>query len=305
MNYINLYAKFLKKFLKPQRPVRAIFDCSNGTTGIILKELFLKPKIILINDKPDGNFPAHGPNPMIGKAFAELGTAVRKYKADLGVVFDADGDRAFFVDDRGRLVDPDVIAVLISKNFKGPVILDVRGGYLARELIGTGKRKIFDSRVGHTFMKKMMRKRKAAFGGEFSGHYYFNFGGGFYADSGIFAAIQFINQTGKLKAEGLTLSQWIESLPKYHRSGEINFEIKDKERILKKLEDRYKKQAKKISHLDGLKMEFSARGGPAAGGWWFNLRPSNTENLIRLNLEAKDFKTLNSKLQEIKKLLTE
>lgn len=294
MNYCNLYVNFLKKFLKLKRKLRVVFDCSNGTTGKVLKELFRdpsirsgRPSVFFINEEPDGRFPAHGPNPMAEGALRDLRSAVLKHKADLGVIFDADGDRVFFVDDCGREIHPDIVAALISKNYKGPVILDVRAGYLARELIGA--KRVVDSRVGHYFIKKLMHQKKIGFAAEISGHYYFK--DFFYADSGIFAAIMFINEVSRISK----LSSWIDKLPKYYQSGEINFVVKDKEVAMKKIEERFKKSARKISHLDGLRMEFEA--------WWFNLRPSNTEDLLRLNLEAKEKNVFEQQLRDLKNLL--
>src|SRR3989344_3207106 len=183
MDYIKIYVQFLKKFLKPKRKLTVVFDCSNGSTGEILARFIKTYKLTnfkLINQRPDGRFPAHGPDPMKPGAMDDLCQTVRKYKADLGVIFDADGDRVFFVDDRGRPVHSDVVAGLLSKNFNGQAILDVRAGYLAREFIvaglprpGGGKKKIVNSRVGHYFIKKLMREKKIPFAAEVSGHYYF------------------------------------------------------------------------------------------------------------------------------------
>jgi phosphomannomutase len=150
-------------------------------------------------------------------------------------------------------------------------------------------------------MKKLMKEKKADFGGEISGHYYFalrSLGeGGLYMDSGILAAIQMINQVSSIKYRGEKLSDWIDGLPKYYRSGEINFPVEDKEAILKKIGLLYKnKKGAKISFLDGLKVDFSE--------WWFSVRPSNTEDLIRLNLEAKNKEIFEKELANLKKLLS-
>src|SRR3989344_692112 len=297
MDYLDLYVKFLKKFLKPRALTRVVFDCSNGTTGIILKKLFQKSKLrsILINDSPNGHFPAHGPNPMVPGALRDLQKAVKKYKADLGVIFDADGDRVFFVDDRGREASSDAIVGLLGMAARGNVILDVRCGYLARELLVKVGRKVLDSRVGSYFFKKLMREKKVEFAGEFSAHYYFK--EFFYADAGIFAAIQMINQVSALKEKNQSLSGWIDALPVYYRSGELNFKVKDKAVVMKRIENFYKKSASRISYLDGVQMEFTNPD------YWFNVRPSNTENLLRLNLEAKDKKIFTQHLAEIQKLV--
>src|SRR3989338_249522 len=305
MGYLDLYAKFLKKFFKPKALIRVVFDCSNGTTGIILKRLFLKSKLrsILINYNPDGSFPAHGPNPMVPGALRDLQLAVKKYKADLGVIFDADGDRGFFVDERGREIPSDIVAGLLGAAVKEDVILDLRCGYLARELLVKAGKKIIDSRVGAYFIKKLMREKKVEIAVELSAHYYFK--DFFFADAGIFAAIQMINQVSLLKIRGRSLAKWIDSLPTYFRSGELNFKVVNKSEAMKRIENFYKKSASKIFYLDGVKMEFSdaAHAEALAKAWWFNIRPSNTENLLRLNLEAKDRKVFQSKLDEIKKLI--
>lgn len=331
MNYANLYVNFLKRYLQPKRAMRVVFDCSNGTTGLVIKKLFnieisdvrpakagfadaknhqflghrMSVEAILINDKPDGNFPAHGPDPTKRNAFSDLRLAVRRYGADLGVIFDADGDRVFFVDNETRPVNADVAAVLIGDCFRGPVVLTELSGYLAQEVIGA-KKKIFYSRVGHYFIKKLMRRREADFGAEASGHYYFAFDekflggskrkrGKVYFDSGIVAALRMINAVSKMDS---SLSKWIDGLPKYFRSGEINFSTaKNVAELLEKIEKIYRKSAAKVSRLDGLKMEFNPAKRGAA--WWFNLRPSGTEPLVRLNLEAKDRGTLLAKTREL------
>ena len=283
MDYLNSYADFLKKFYSP-RGKKIIFDCSNGTVGPIFKKLGVK---FLVNDRPDGNFPAHGPDPMKPEALQDISEAVKENKADLGVIFDADGDRVFFMDDLRRGVDPDIVAVLIGKNFKGPVILDVRSGYLPRELLKNVK----DCRVGHFFIKKMMAKIKAGFAAESSGHYYFPLGGGAYFDSGILAALHLINSLPP------KLSEFIYGLHHYFKTGELNFKIKDKTGIMKSIEKRFQKEAAKTSKIDGIKMEFKSPD------WWFSVRPSNTEDLLRLNLEAKDEEIFEEKTKELRKFL--
>lgn len=302
MDYINIYADFLKNFLKPQRKLKVVFDCSNGTAGIILKNLKTKKlKAILINQIPDGNFPAHGPNPLKFGALKQLQNEVKKQKADLGMIFDADADRVFFVDNLGRFVNPDIIARLLIWHLKPrKVIIDIRTGWLVRKPTTnnlrptTNNQQLIISRVGHYFIKKLMREIKANFAAEYSGHYYFK--KFFYADSGILAAIEAINAVSKLPYK---LSDFIDLLPQYHRSDELNFKVKNPQECLKKIEQALKaknyKLKAKISYLDGLTMEFEE--------WWFNLRPSNTEPLIRLNIEAKSKKLLNQKIKELRNFL--
>ncbi|MEK9170610.1 MAG: hypothetical protein AAB674_03110 [Patescibacteria group bacterium] len=302
MDYINLYADFLKKFLKPKRKLKVVFDSSNGTTGIILKELFRKSNVkgqmsnvsaIFINCRPDGNFPAHGPNPLAEGATAQLEKEVKKQKADLGIIFDGDGDRVFFIDNRGRWVDAHEAGYILMQNFKPPYVASALSSWrLKKSKVQSPKSKVYISRVGHYFFKQMMRKKNASFGAEHSGHYYFR--DFFYCDAGIFAAISIINFVSGLKTD---LASWLDKLPKYYRSGEINFEIKNKNAVLNKIEKIYKNQGAKISKLDGLTMEFS--------DYWFNLRPSNTEDLLRLNMESVSQEILDKKLEEIKGLILE
>lgn len=292
MNYLDLYANFLNKNLKPKDSVKAVFDCSNGSAGPIVKRLENNNlETAIINGKADGNFPAHGPNPMLDGAMEQLGDKVRALKADIGVAFDADADRAFFTDNTGAVIHPDAVLALLSKNFKGPVVLDPRCGYLVREILTQEKKEIINSRVGHYFIKKIIKEKKASFGGELSGHYYFKVRGAIF-DSGILTAIYLINQVSKIKKAGSSLSDWLISLPKYYSSGEVNFEIANKNEVIRKMEDLYGNEAKSTSKLDGLKMEFN--------DWWFILRASQTENLLRLVMEAKNELVFNDKLKELR-----
>ena len=292
--YLNFYTRFLGNFFKIQKPLKVVFDCSNGTTGLVLKELLRimghKLRAELINAKPDGNFPAHGPNPLLKGVIEQLEKEVKKHKADLGVIFDADGDRVFFVDDQGRSIGADEIGYILMKELEpARFVVSIVSGWLLKKQKGAAL-----SRVGHYFFKKMMRGQKIPLGLEHSGHYYFK--DFFYCESGILAAIKVINFISRLN---IKLSSYLDSLPKYYRSGEINFKVKDKEGIIKIVEKKYKNQTSKILKLDGLTMEFNS----PAGGWWFSLRPSNTENLLRLNLEATNKKTLQKVLRDLKKLI--
>jgi phosphomannomutase len=304
VDYIQIYSNFLKKFLKPEQSLKVIFDCSNGTTGKVLSELFrnfqfpisnFQPRIIFINKKPDGNFPGHGPNPLAAGAMSQLQKAVLKHRADLGVIFDVDGDRVFFVDDRGRQIHADETGYLLLQELKPKsYVISVISGRLLRKNVSSSRFQV--SRVGHYFFKKLMREKKIPLGLEHSGHYYFGFPKeNFYFDSGILAAIHVINFVSKLNQP---LSAYLDKLPKYYRSGEINFKVKSeklKVKSLERVEQYYKNQRAKISKLDGLTAEFP--------DFWINLRPSNTENLLRLNLEAKNKNILNKEIANLKRLV--
>ncbi len=293
MNYIRLYADFLKKNLHPSRPISLVCDCSNGTAGLVLKELFAgipHLTVQMLHDRPDGNFPAHGPNPLAEGAQEELRRTVIRVHADAGVIFDADGDRVFFVDEKGNSLEPAAAILFLANCFRGDVLLPVNIGPFVRSQLLQQGRAAVDVRVGHHFVKQAMRAGGMEFAAEQSGHYYFkNF---FYFDSGIFAAIQFANAVSALP---MPLSEWIRQLPPHWISGEVNFEVADKEKKLKQLHLAYASQASRIQELDGLSMEFP--------DWWFNVRASNTENLIRLNMEATREQVFKDRFSELRRLI--
>lgn len=295
MDYLRPYIDFLMSKLKLPTATSVVFDCSNGTTGMVVEKLKAENlKLKVINDNPDGNFPAHGPNPLSEGALRDLQLEVVNSGADLGVIFDADGDRAFFTDDRGREVPADAVLFLLADNFPGPAVANILAGYLAKHLFEKAGKKLIETKVGHYFLKKVMKEEGASFGGEFSGHYYFPLGATNF-DSGILSAVYMANEVSKMKADGRKLSDWLDELPVFHRSGELNFEVTDKEGAMGLIEKNYSKIAERSSRLDGLKMEFP--------DWWFVVRPSNTENLLRLVVEAKDKKVLDERLAELKKLI--
>ncbi|MDD5430695.1 MAG: hypothetical protein PHP03_00495 [Candidatus Pacebacteria bacterium] len=279
MKYADLYISFLKKFLKLKRPVKIVFDCSNGTTGLVLKKIF--PRAIIINSKPNGNFPAHGPDPMASGALNQLRKEVLRRHADLGIIFDSDGDRVFFMDDRGQAIDAEDSGFVLAKNYKQPFIISADCGWRMRQ------HKIIVSKVGRYFVKKKMVEKKADFGTERSGHYYFK--DFYHSDSGIFAAIRMINFISGLNGK---ISGYLSALPEIYRFSK-NFKVSDKERIMHKVERFYRKE--KAVKIDGLSVEMK--------GFRFCLRPSNTENLIRLNAEAVNKEILDKELKILKKFI--
>ena len=178
MNYFKVYGNFLKDFSKLQKPIKVVFDCSNGSAGRILKNFLPHPnlKTILINDLPDGHFPAHDPNPLARGAVKQLSATVIKEKADLGVIFDEDGDRVIFIDNLGRLFPSYLAARILFLETGGPVVFD---SLISQSLKISGF--LYEnaniSKVGSIFMKKKIFDKKARFGAEYSGHYYFNIRG--------------------------------------------------------------------------------------------------------------------------------
>ncbi len=241
----------------------------------ILDELPIKVKQLYF--KLDGTFPNHEPNPLKAENMRDLQEAVKKYGADVGIAMDGDGDRCAFVDERGEIVPCDLVTALIAKGILaaqkgGVVVFDVRSSWAVEEEIRKAGGIPCKERVGHAFIKDTMRKRNAVFGGELSGHYYFR--DNYYADSGVIAMVHVLSI---LSRERRPMSELLKPLKRYHATGEINFEVEDKEAKLKEIEDAFKDG--KIIRIDGITVEYD--------DWWFNVRLSNTEPLLRLNLEAK------------------
>lgn len=304
MNYLEIYAGFLKKFLKPGKKVKAVFDCSNGSVGPVLKKVFNgHPSLTAyyLNSSPDGNFPGHGPNPLKQNAFRALQLAVLKKKADLGAIFDADGDRVFFVDNKGRAIDSDIVVyfLILKAGFGPPYLVDIAEGKGPLVWIAPNI-KILETKTGHYFIKKLMREKRIEFGAEHSGHYYFK--DFFYCDSGVLAAIRFVNAASSLPYK---LSDFVDFLPQHFTSREINFKVSDPARTVKRVKKyilrRYRNSLKRVREAElirenALNAEFA--------DWWLSLRPSNTEALIRLNIEALQKKLLLEKIAEFRKIIS-
>lgn len=290
--FIDAYVGFLRSFLREDAAMTdVVFDCSNGATGLVIERLF--PDSIILNGRPDGNFPNHAPDPLHKGSMDALQAKVVSNHADIGIIFDADGDRMFVVDDKGRIVDPDAIAYLLLWHLRPHrFVSDVRAGWLVRQHPFAIKR--IESRVGHYFIKQVMRKWDAEFGHEGSGHYYFsNF---FYCDAGIMAAIEVLNALAKLPYR---LSEFVDLLPATHKSPEINIAVPlaAHDAVLNRIEKQYARSYTRRSTLDGLTLTF------ADPDWWFNVRFSNTEPLARLHLEARDKEVYEVHLGQLTELL--
>ena len=286
--FINEYGSFLRDHLSDAaRNVDAVFDCSNGAAGPVIERLF--PDSIILNGRPDGNFPNHAPDPLRAGSMIALQKKVVSDHADVGIIFDADGDRMFVVDDQGRIVDPDAIAYLLLWSLRPKrFISEVKAGWsIKRQPFGA---KRIESKTGHYFFKQAMRKWDAEFGHEESGHYYFkNF---FYCDSGIMAAIEVLHAIAKLPYR---LSEFVDLLPITYKSVELNFPVPFTMHaaLLTRVERTYVNNSTRISRLDGITMEFKDPD------WWFNLRFSNTEPLARLRVEARDKKVYAEQLKRL------
>jgi len=285
------YKNHVLKFLSSKtRKLKIAVDASNGMAGKMVPEIFsgLPIEIIEINFKHDGKF-RHEPNPLVEKNLSQVKSSVKKNKCDFGICFDGDADRLMMVDEKGETIGCDLMTALMVPYFmekypKSTAVYDLRSSrVVAEEVIkygGTPRRE----RVGHSFMKKALRDSHAVFGGELSGHFYYR--DNFYADS---AAITLVHVINIVSAADAPISELIKPLRRYHSSGEINFEVDDKQAKMDELAKRYGDG--QIDHLDGVTVGYKE--------WWFNCRPSNTEPLLRLNIEAKTKELLEEKLAEM------
>jgi phosphomannomutase len=261
------------------KPLKVVVDGGNGMAGPMVGPLLERLGLDLVTTywKPDGNFPDHEPNPLLEENRRFIVEKVRETGADLGIAWDGDADRCFFFDDAGGFVDGDFLTAilaehLLAKDHGASILYDVRASRAVPDTIARAGGTAHANRVGHAFFKTRMRDEGAAFGGEVSGHYYFH---GFYnADSGTIPALLVLE---KLSVEGKTMSELLAPYRShYFISGEINSEVADGEAKMAELERRYADA--RISHLDGVSVDYD--------DWHFNVRPSNTEPLLRLCLES-------------------
>ncbi len=275
------YARHCLSFIDVARlkPLSVVLDTGNGM-GAIGAEAVLGPlplKQTRMYFDIDGSFPNHPADPLIEENRREIMQRVVTEKADLGIAWDGDADRCFFIDDTGQFVPGDFVTALLGEAFchKQPgskIVYDVRGSRAVPDRIAAAGGKALMHRVGHAFIKRRMRDENAVFGGEVSGHFYFR--ENWFADNGMIPALLMLELLGR---EGRPLSALLAPLrERYHLSGEINSEVADVEAALGRLERRF--EDARISKLDGLSIDYD--------DWHFNVRPSNTEPLLRLNLEA-------------------
>jgi phosphomannomutase len=293
---IDAYAEYLAKLFQPKRPLKIVVDGGNGIIGTLFQHLLPKLgnkiTIIPMNFDPDGRFPVHEANPLKAENLKDLCARVKAEKADFGAGFDGDGDRCALVDENGGIVTCDLTTALLAKYYlqKEPgatIAYDLRSSKVVPEFIASLGGKAVETRVGHSFIKATMKEHHAAFAGELSGHYYFR---DFYgADSGLYAFLLLAN----IISEASTLSSLIKPLEKYFHTGEINFKVADSDAVMERLR---KIPGAQVAELDGVTVRFK--------DWWCNLRASNTEPVVRLNLEADNAALRDSKLAEVKKLIT-
>jgi len=288
------YTAHVQKAADLTRPMNIVADYANAMGIWEAKALAGLPLTISpMFDEPDGTFPNHEANPLDTDTLDALCAEVRKGGYDFGVAFDGDADRAGFVDERGEIVPMDMSTALIAQDMlaqnPGAVIFyDLRSSWAVKEVIEEAGGIPMMSRVGHAFIKAQMREHDAVFAGELSGHYYFK--ANFYAESSAMAVVALANIISR---SGKPLSELIRPIQRYVASGEINSKLasrNDADRVIDILKDRYGKIGR-VFELDGVSVEFD--------DWWFNVRCSNTEPLIRLNTEAKTTEAMEAHRDEL------
>ena len=297
---LNDFVKHVLKFInvKNMKPFKVAVDTGNGMGGVFMPavEDHLPWKVTRIFYELDGSFPNHIPSPIEAKNMLDTVKAVKRVGADVGMAFDGDGDRVFLVDETGRIVSGTIMTALITENLlrkhpKQTILYNAIVGRVVPEIIKKRGGKPVRVRVGHTLIKEAMRKHNGLFCGEHSGHYFFR--DFFYADSAIIAALLVLEL---MSVKNQKLSDLVRQYDKYPSSGEINFMVKDKLGVMRRLETTYKNKARSTDWLDGISVWFT--------DWWFNVRPSNTEPLLRLNIEADNHKILAEHTTEIVSFLS-
>ncbi len=279
------------------RPLKIAVDAGNGMAGMIAPRVFqrLPAQLVPLFFELDGTFPNHPASPIEPENTEELRRVVVEQRCDLGVAFDGDADRMFIVSEKGELLGGDMVTALVSesllrKHAGATILYNLICSRSVPEVIERDGGRPIRTRVGHSFIKAQMRENDAIFGGEHSGHFYFR--DNWYADSGLIAfliVLEMVSESGK------TVSELLKPIDTRFRSGEVNSEVTDQKGKMAQIEERYRSQGAEIDSLDGITLSFPT--------WWANIRPSNTEPLLRLNVEADSRAELEQKRDELLALI--
>jgi len=292
---LKAYAEHVLTMIDPTsiKPMKIAIDAGNGMAGALVPTVFenLPCEIVPLYFELDGTFPNHEANPIEPENVRDLQHAVVEQGCDLGVAFDGDADRMFLIDERGAFIGGDMttamVAIQLLRKFPdSAVVYNLICSRTVPEMIEEHGGRPIRSRVGHSFIKATMRDEDAIFGGEHSGHFYFR--DNWYADSGLIALLTVLQL---ISDEDQSLSAILEPIDSRFRSGEINSEVQDVEGTVARVEEHFERQGAELDHLDGLTVEFD--------DWWFNLRSSNTQPLLRLNVEADGKALLDKRTAEV------
>jgi len=292
---LDEYVQHALGMIDPSRikPLKVAVDAGNGMAGELIPRVArsLPCEIVPLYFELDGTFPNHEANPIEPENIRDLQRTVLERGCDLGVAFDGDADRMFVVDEMGAFISGDITTAMVSiqmlKQYPdSAIVYNLICSRTVPETIEANGGRAIRSRVGHSFIKAIMRKEDAIFGGEHSGHFYFR--ENWYADSGLIALLTVLEL---MSDDGQPLSEILRPIDTRFRSGEVNSEVSDAAAIIERIEERYSNARATIDHLDGLTVGFD--------DWWFNLRGSNTQPLLRLNVEAEEELLLKRKSAEV------
>jgi phosphomannomutase len=281
------------------KPFNVVLDAGNGIAGMVAPKLFarLPCRVTPLCFEVDGTFPNHEANPLIEENRRDIVERVKRDKADIGIAWDGDADRCFFIDGTGEFIAGDFITALLAEAFLirhpgAKVVYDVRASYAVKDMVAKYGGTALMNRVGHAFFKRRMREEGAIFGGEVTGHYYFR--DNFYADNGFIPALLILELMSR---KGQTLRDLLEPLrEKYFISGEINTRVSGMQTVQQKIDQLAAHYSDgRVYSLDGISAEFP--------DWHFNVRPSNTEPMLRLNLEATSQELMELKRDEVLRLI--
>lgn len=287
VDLLENYADHVASFGSIDKPIKVAIDVANGMAGNALSSVLKRlPNIeasIMLEDM-DGNFPVHEANPLIEENLDGLRELVHSSDARIGIAFDGDADRCCFVDEKGATISADLMTGLLAPGFiqaaGTPIVYDLRSSWAVKEEITKAGGHAIRDRVGHSFIKATMRENGAVFGGELSGHFYFK--DNHTCDSGMIAMVTTLNFLCLPENQDKPVSELLSGLRRYHATGEVNFRVDDKDAAIASLKEKY--SAGRQDELDGITVEFGDLSD--TDWWWFNVRCSNTEPLLRLNLEA-------------------
>jgi phosphomannomutase len=294
------YLQFLYQYKPKNNLLHIGIDCSNGMASLLIKKL-LGEDPHYINDKADGTFPGHEPNPLEPINQLQIKQLVKNEKCDVGLIFDGDADRVMFIDEKGNFVSPDLIIALLGHYFfeekgqKGKVLQDIRSSRAIAEYLSQFGAEVETWRVGRAYGALKLRQMDGLFGGELAGHYYFR--DFYYSDSGLMAALIVLQLLNNFKEKGLTMSQLIGRISSYHNSGEINFKLNNKQAAMDAVKDHFTAQEKPLSFMDfdGYRLDYV--------DYWLNIRPSNTEPYLRFLVEAKSKQKLDEMVTQVKEIV--
>lgn len=297
-DYNKVYLDFLSQYKTALGSMKVCIDISNGMAGLFARQLFGNEPVY-INESIDGSFPGHEPNPLEPENIVMLQDAVKKHKADLGIIFDGDADRVMFVDENGKFISPDLMIALLGHYFidrgrTGTVVQDIRTSKSVGNYLTPMGFEVETWKVGRAFASRKLKEIDGLFGGELAGHYYFK--DFYFSDSGLLAGLILMGVLKKMHDKGITVSQAIAQVSKYVSSGEINFKIEKKAEAMEAVKNYFYNKSKPLyfADFDGFRLDYS--------DFWLNIRPSNTEPYLRFIAEAETEERLAEIIDAVKEI---